>query len=163
MKTILLFFLSALPLTARDATFAWDANPEADAVTYYRLETQAAGGQWLAAGTVIDQGTGLATELRLPEFPNESTSVRVIAGNQWGEADPSEVLVIGPTPGKVDGLRFTLTPKVASVEASEPGKAISIEQSTDLAAWHEIGRGWSHVILAVPRNLPRAFFRAVIS
>ncbi len=163
LASISLLLLSSIAACARDATFAWNANPVTDAVTYYRLETQVVGGQWVSAGTVIDQGTGLATELRLPTFPNESTSVRVFAGNTFGESDASEVLVIGPTPGQVKGLRFTLTPKVASVEISEPGKSISIEQSTDLNSWFEIGKGWEYVVMEVPHNLPRAFFRAVIS
>ena len=51
MKTILFLLLSILPLTARDATFAWDPNPAADQVTGYRLEILNAQGQWVAAGT----------------------------------------------------------------------------------------------------------------
>ena len=168
MRYIPAIFVTALlaaPLAcpARDATFAWDANPAADAVTSYRLERQdAAAGAWLELATVVDQGTGLATELRVPDFPDAATAVRVLAVNAWGDGPPSDPLLVEATPGQVQGLRFSLTGrKVAAVSISEPGEKITVEISADLVGWRVLATGWSYVVATVPRA-DRAFFRAWI-
>lgn len=106
MKTILFLILSILPLTARDATFAWDPNPAADQVTGYRLEILNAQGQWVAAGT------STTTTLNLPTFPDAATSIRAIAINSGGESDPSAPLVILAAPSAPKGLRVTLMVKL---------------------------------------------------
>ena len=157
--------LLAAPLAcpARDATFAWDANPASDGATSYRLERQdpAAGG-WLELATVVDQGTGLATEVRVPDFPDTETVVRVLAVNVWGDGPPSDTLLVGATTGQVEGLRFSLTGrKVAAVSISEPGEEITVEISADLVGWRVLATGWSYVVATVPRA-DRAFFRAWI-
>ena len=106
MKTILSLFLSILPLTARDATFAWDANPAVDQVTGYRLEILNTQGQWITAGTTA------TTTLNLPTFPDAATSIRAIAINSGGESDPSAPLVILAAPSAPKGLRVTLMVKL---------------------------------------------------
>ena len=106
MKTILVLLFSILPLTARDATFAWDANPAADQVTSYRLELLNGAGQWVAAGATA------ATTLNLPNFPDGATSIRAIAINAGGESDPSAPLVIVAAPSAPKGLKLTLMIKL---------------------------------------------------
>ncbi len=161
MKTIATLLLSAL-LTcsgiARDVTLGWDQDY--DSITSFRIERQV-GPVWAMLGVVTGvEGNRVAREIRFPDFPDIQTSVRCIAVNAFGESPPSEVLTIEATPGAPRALRFTLTPKTASVDISAPGKGISIEQSTDLSVWREIAKGWGYVVAAVAMDRPRAFFRA---
>jgi hypothetical protein len=109
-------------------------------------------------GRVTGVGEGLPTQLRVPDFPNGETRIRAFAINIHGESDPSQELTIPPVPSAPQGLRYTIT--LSAVSIHQPGRRISIEQSDDLTTWHPIASGWTHVVVSVPRHLPRAFFRA---
>jgi hypothetical protein len=101
ITTVLLNSCVALPLEARDATFAWDANPETDVISY-RLEIfQASTQTWVTLGTVIDDpGTPAIdppTTITIPNFPNKLSRLRAFAINEEGlESNPSEELTVMP-------------------------------------------------------------------
>src|SRR6478752_315267 len=125
LKFLLLFcclLLSTGLAWARDVTFAWDPNPAAENVTEYRLERWD-GDRWEVMGRVIDLGPGLATQLRVPDFPNGETKIRAFALNVHGESDPSQELTIPSVPSKPEGLRYTIT--LSAVSIHQPGRRIS--------------------------------------
>lgn len=99
ISAILLNSCAVLPVVARDVTFAWDANPETDVVSY-RLEIfQASTQSWITLGTVMDDpktpSIDPPTTITILNFPNKLSRLRAFAINEEGmESDPSDELTV---------------------------------------------------------------------
>lgn len=109
MKALLFALCLLTPLAfplAREIEIEWDPNPAEEGPVTYKVE-QLEGSSWIEAGATTELGV---VTLKLSDFPEAATPIRIFAVNANGlSSPPSESYIVYSLPSTPSGLRVKVT------------------------------------------------------